>query len=511
MARSGFDLRRFSGGVSVLCRGRIGAVLASLGILADLGRTGLWFFRTQFDPDLSRVAGPTQSYAHVLHDPFGVDGLHTGLRYPGAGRAMVHLTTKAWADHVLGWMHLAVSDPVRSLYLALALTAVLVHLGFLVVGRGYLRAYQPMSTTSTIFSAFGLSLFVQLASQRFYLGIIDHSMSYTFAYAIPLLTLAAFFLPVYRSLLHGDYVPSPLASVALVPLALYLAFSGPLVQPVVALIGVLLVGAQAVCRNRLLVHRRLVPGLAALAILSAWGMYISQFNSESATSVTIATRYTLLRHGLFQVLVRPASPWPLLVAAFAFLYRFVSRSSQDRARLRLRKHLLVGVGFSAAWLALLPLGGYRNYRPFILSSVTLLPVTLIAVYLFVLLLRLALREAPSDIKRGSGAAPSSAKSVEQSGMRLRGSAFGTVLALGFPGIVCVLMLVGKLTAAPPNNACQRATLERLHAEAGVVLQIPRTCPIMTETVGALDDPDYRQAITKLLRRWQIIESNQTLK
>jgi hypothetical protein len=271
--------------------GRVGAVLASLGILADLGRTGLWFFRTQFDPDLSRVAGPAQSYAHVLHDPFGVDGLHTGLRYPGAGRAIAHLTTKAWADHVLGWMHLAVSDPVRSVYLALALTAVLVHLGFLVVGCGYLRAYQPMSTTSTIFFAFGLSLFVQLAYQWFYVGIIDHSMSYTLAYAIALLALAAFFLPA-----------------------------------------------------------------------------------------------------------------------------------------------------------------------------------------------------------GS-----------------RGTSLGTVLAFGCSAIVLVLFTVGKLTPAPPNNACQRSTFEQLRDETSVVVRIPRTCPILTETVGALDDPDYRQAITKLLRRWRIIESNQTLK
>jgi hypothetical protein len=511
VARSGFDLRRFSDGVNALCRSRIGAVLASLGILADLGRTGLWFFRTQFDPDLSRVAGPTQSYAHVLHDPFGVDGLRTGLRYAGAGRAMAHLTTKAWADHALGWMRVVFADPVRSLYFSLALTAIVVHLGFLVVGCGYLRAYQPLSTRSMIVGAFGLSLFVQLASQRFYLGIIDHSMSYTFAYAIPLLTLAAFFLPVYRSLLHGDYVPSPFASVVLVPLALYLAFSGPLVQPVVALIGVLLVGAQAVRRNRLLVHRRLVPGLAMLAILSAWGMYISQFNTESATSVSIATRYTLLRHGLFQVLVRPSSPWPLLVAALAFLYRFVSRSARQRVRLRLRKHLIVGVGFSAAWLTLLPLGGYRNYRPFILSSVTLLPVTLIAVYLFVLLLRLALREALSDIKRRSGAAFDRTGVAEQTAAGSRSSSLGTVLAFGCSAIVLVLFTVGKLTPAPQNNACQRSTFEQLRDETSVVVQIPRTCPILTETVGTLDDPDYRQAITALLRRWRIIESRQVLK
>jgi hypothetical protein len=496
---------------AVRAKGPVGVALAGMAILADLWHTGLWFSRMQIDPDLSRVAGPTQSYAHVLHDPFGFDGLQTGLHYPGAGRFMAHITTKAWADHALGWMHVVVSDPVRSLYLALALTAVLVHLGFLVVGCGYLRAYQPMTPTSTIFSALGLSLFVQLASQRFYVGIIDHSMSYTFAYAIPLLALAAFFLPVYRSLLHRKYVPSRFASVVLAPVALYLAFSGPLVQPVVALIGVLLVGSQAIRRKWLLVHRRLVPGLVLLAILSAWGMYVSRFNSESATSVTVRTRYSLLRHGLFDVLIRPSSPWPLLLATLVFLYRFVSKSAPGPVRLRLRKHVLVGVGFSVAWLTLLPLGGYRNYRPFILSSVTLLPVTLIAIYLFVLLLRLALSKAILETEQGGRVAPDRAEVLSQIGSGPPGRSLWTFLAFGCPLMVLVLLAVGKLMPVPPNNACQRSTFERLRDETSVVVQIPRTCPILTETVGALDDPDYQQAITALLSRWHIIESNQVLK
>jgi hypothetical protein len=495
VALPGFRLRRFSDGFIAICRGSTGVVVAGLAILLDLWRTGLWFSRTQIDPDLSRVAGPVQSYAHVLHDPFGFEGLQTGLRYPGAGRAMAHLTTKAWADHVLGWLPLFVSDPVHAVYLGLGGTAVLVHIGWLVVGCGYLRAYKCMSVKSVIFCALGLSLFVQLASQRFYLGIIDSSMSYTFAYAIPLLSLAAFFLPVYQSLLHPSYVPSVRMTIGLVPLAVYLAFSGPLVQPVVALLCLFLAGAQVTLRKRLLAHRRLIPGLGTLAILSAWGMYVSRFNSESATSVTLATRYKLLRHGLFQVLIRPSSPWPILLLALVFLYRFVSRSAQPSQHVRLRAHMLVGLGFSVLWLTLLPLGGYRNYRPFILSSVTLLPVTLIAAYLFVLLLRVALSV--------EGAAP--LKGLRAPGRSVR------IITFGFPVIVLVLLAFGKVMAAPQNNSCQRASFDLLRDETGTVLRIPRTCPMLTETIGALDDSDYQQAITKLLRRWRIIDANQTLK
>lgn len=467
----------------------------------------------QVDPDLSRVAGPVESYGHVLHDPFGFGGLQTGLRYPGAGRAMAHLTTKAWADHALGWVHVFVSDPVRALYLGLAITAVLVHLGFLVVGCKYLRAYQPMTPTATLCCALGLSLFVQLATQRFYVGIIDHSMSYTFAYAIPLLVLASFFLPVYRSLLHSDYIPSVRVAVTLVLASFYLAFSGPLVQPCVALLGVLLVVVQLTRRTRLLVHQRLLPGLGTLGVLSAWGMYLSQFNSESVTAVTVGTRYKLLRHGLFEVLIRPSSPWVLLLVAIGLLYRFGSRSAKPEIHRQLKVHLAFGLGFGALWLGLLPLGGYRNYRPFILSSVTLLPVTLIVVYLFVLLVRVSLSRSLDGLQTDqTGVVTSATRSERLHGpMSARSSRPVAILTFGVPVVVLSLLALHKFVSPPTNNACQRKVFEQLRSQSAPFVSIPRTCPILTETVGALDDPDYLQAITKLLRRWEILRATQTLK
>jgi hypothetical protein len=75
----------------------------------------------------------------------------------------------------------------------------------------------------------------------------------------------------------------------------------------------------------------------------------------------------------------------------------------------------------------------------------------------------------------------------------------------------LLLAIGKDPVQPLSNACERKSLESLRDAEGEQLGIPRLCTVGTWTVQQLDDPDYRQALTKLLRSWQIIQPNQTLK
>lgn len=86
-----------------------------------------------------------------------------------------------------------------------------------------------------------------------------------------------------------------------------------------------------------------------------------------------------------------------------------------------------------------------------------------------------------------------------------------ILTFGVPVVVLSLLALHKFVSPPTNNACQRKVFEQLRSQSAPFVSIPRTCPILTETVGALDDPDYLQAITKLLRRWEILRATQTLK
>jgi hypothetical protein len=132
------------------------SLVAALAFLLDLALTGFTFFRIRLDGDLARVAGPVASYRTVLRDPWGFRAGQS-VRYPGSGRYMAHITTKAWADVGVPAVKLIVREPVRSLYVTLALTAVAIHLMFVVIGCAYLRLFRPMAVRQTLVSALGLS------------------------------------------------------------------------------------------------------------------------------------------------------------------------------------------------------------------------------------------------------------------------------------------------------------------------------------------------------------------
>jgi hypothetical protein len=478
--------------------------IAAIALLLDLALTGVTFFRIRLDGDLARVAGPVASYRAVLRDPWGLRASES-TRYPGAGRYMAHITTKLWADFAVSVVNVISREPVRSLYLTLALTAVAIQLLFVVIGCAYLHAFRPMSVRQTVASALGLSLFVQLGSLHKFFGILDYSIAYTFAYAFPILALLGFFWPVYRSLLSPEDEPTRLTAVCLVVAATYLAFNGPLVQPIVVLVGLFLFIAQLRNRKkRLIVHRRLIPGLGLLGLASIWGMYIARFNSESEAAPLLGFRYRLLGRGLMELLIRPPSPWLILLTGISLNYLFVRRRLGPREFSRLRVHLLSGGCFTVLWLALLPLGGFRSYRPLVLRYDTLLPVTLVAVYFFVLTFRLALSGQTDTVQTGP---------VKNAGSgSVRGFPLFFQKILIAPAIFLGLLLaIGKDPVQPLSNACERKSLESLRDAEGEQLGIPRLCTVGTWTVQQLDDPDYRQALTKLLRSWQIIQPNQTLK
>jgi hypothetical protein len=118
------------------------SLVAGIALLLDLALTGLLFFRIRLDGDLARVAGPVASYRTVLRDPWGLRAGES-VRYPGAGRYMAHVTTKLWADVAVPALKVIVREPVRSLYVTLAITAVAIHLLFVELAVPISGSFEP--------------------------------------------------------------------------------------------------------------------------------------------------------------------------------------------------------------------------------------------------------------------------------------------------------------------------------------------------------------------------------
>ncbi len=378
---------------------RTAYLLLAAFLLLDSGYSFLQHFHTRLDGDIAPIVVPADKYAKVLDDPFGL-GVLSGERYCAPNRYFVHAPMVWYFKHVPQAMQ-AFMAPVDSVYWACALLKTALQLALI----GLLAAYASDGKRrwEPLLAAVLVTPFFQAYGYNLQMGIIEKSITYTFFYPLPLAFLVAFFLPFYRGSVRS------LQHLVLLPLAVALPLSGPLVP------GILLI----VCPSTLLflwiknlrslpvqpIARRAAKALGVLpkpllfyfllaSFVSAWSLYAGSFNSESVSPDTIplAERYPALLRGLASIFTLKLG-FPFLLLGIAGNLALAAKFADPKDSAHLRQVGKWVAVFIVAYLLLLPLGGYRNYRSLIVRHDTILPVTLCLVFFYAKTALVLLRNA----------------------------------------------------------------------------------------------------------------------
>jgi hypothetical protein len=405
-------------------------------------------------------------------------------------------------------MAAGVLSPVNSLYAACALLRLACH-GLLVYGLAAAVSNRNHVLNQRFLLAAALvTPLLQASGYYGQMGIIDQSITYACFYALPQSLLLLFFLPFLQAALHGTRprLSGP-GYVSLAALAVVLAFNGPTVAATALLVSPAAV--LALWYQRLAVQprswsfgqrmrralRALPPGPTALfawlALLSLYSMYIGRFNSENLWApLPPAERYVRLPLGMvYQLLGSSAVTGdsrlagrfglPLLLTFLLVNAWFISRRLPAAQGRRVRVALRwLGV-FTLVYL-LLPLGGYREYRPYIVRRDTVLPVLIGLLGGFALSTYFLLGQ-------------------------LRGAA-----RWRYVGAVVVLLVVFTIADKhrfSNTNACERELFAQLDAAPGPIVRLPATCSMFDWQPLT----DYRKSELKgqLLAYWGIIKEPNT--
>ncbi len=186
--------------------------------------------------------------------------------------------------------------------------------------------------------------------------------------------------------------------------------------------------------------------------LCLYSLYIGQFEVESqGAAVPLAERYRRLPAGLNETFFRRPALAILLGAVLLnslLIKRFLPPTSESR---RLGRALGWLALFAAVYTLLLPLGGYRDYRPLIVRRDTLMPV---------LLGLMALYAATTYYLAGH--LPGRARSWYW----------------GWVGALCLFYTVSDNIWRYPTNACQRQALETLAQARTPTVPLPQSCPVL---------------------------------
>jgi len=419
------------------------------------------------------VVLPTTTYQRVLEAPFGFPAVINGEHYAATNRYSIHQTMYLYFNSVPIVLQ-KLLDPVSSIYASAGLFKILLQ-GFLLwlfsiyITRILKRKDQFLLAALLLFPLF------QHSTYNGYLGLISGSITYTFFYTFPLALLLWFFLPYFNFFISKEKI-LPSIKLWLVPLILfgivYLSFSGPLIAPLILMIGPLIIINLFLKKPSF----NLPLGILFLfVLLGLYSFYLGTFNLENAQEISMVERYKLLPYGLFyQLTNRPALPIFLaFIVGNLWWIKQNQQTSIAKQILYLAKMMSL---FAIVYILILPLGGYREYRPFILRMDTLMPINfgLFILYgastLFIL------------------------NKIKGKGKKI------------YVGILLVFSLIflNANRSDFNNNACEKKALERIAMADENTVKLEEPCEVLSW--GVIQTPEKSHSNAQLFERWNLTDT-----
>jgi hypothetical protein len=462
--------------------------LLVLAVMLDLALTFSQYYQMPLDGDLAAIVVPRADYAPVLHDPFGWAALTQNAIYSAPNRFFAHISMYWYFRHVPLWLQGWVS-PISSAYAALALFNTLVQALLLYVLGWYATGVRRLDSLRLWVAMALMAPFFQSGGFGGQMALITPSISYSFAYSFPLLLLLVLLWPLYRAAWLGQALRIAWPKlVAMLLLTVVLAFNGPII-PATALVLGAGVGLHALVWLRdtapkLLVNdrwRRLLwqPALVWgwLAVLCLYSLYIGRNNAENLAAVLpLWQRYQLVPLGVWEELTSKLG-LPLLVLGCIANAQLIRRLLPPTSEAERIVRLLRWLGwFALVYVALLPLGGYRNYRPHILRHDSILPITLGLVSYYALSVTYLLAHLAGRSRR-----------------------WYLVAVLG---VAAIFINADRKLTPRDNNICERHALEVLaHAGPEPMVRLPDNCRVMSWNL--ITDPNESATPAELLEYWGV--------
>ena len=336
---------------------------------------------------------PAENVKPVLSSPLGLKVFFEDESYPNPNRFFSHWTFYKYFNTMPLYFQ-KFTDPLNAVYLSSAFAKTLIQI-LLIFFIAFASSQKIKSEGGLLITAVIASVFFQTHGYRSYMGIIDQSTTYVFFYALPIVLLLLFFTPLYlkyflkRKLKNEKYF-----RILAIPLAVICSLSGPL-NPGISLIIILLVLVNFTIQHgsfqklkfdlRLSQSEKLKDFLfyiLPIGIFSTYSLVLGKFDSiGQSIQVPLFTLYEKLPIGLFKIMTEKIG-YPLLLAGIMVNLILLNRYLSEKEASRLKTLLKWIVLFIVCYLLLLPLGGYREYRPNLLRYDTMIPVTLALIFFF---------------------------------------------------------------------------------------------------------------------------------
>lgn len=353
------------------------------------------FTYDQIQGDLAYIILPSEHYSQVLKDPLGFKAAFQGEHYPATNRYTNHIFMYVYF-RVVPWTLQMFTNPINSVYLAMHILKFISYLSLVFSLSLFVKILlkHKVRLGYILLTVFPF-IFVIHYSQY---GISLHtSIAYTAAYAFFTSLMIFFLLPVLDFYINGyDFFKSKIKYCVWLLLAILLSLSGPLVAPCLMIFALLTLLFDflkyfqiSTQMNFILQSQHWIKQinkynyLVFTIFLSAlYSFYVGKFNSEnSKNTLSLYDRYYKAIEG-YKMYFFDRHEGMMLLVGLVFVVFVIYYFSSAKISNEFKTIVLLTFSSLCIYLLLLPLGGYREYRPLIIRSDTALPITCLLIIMF---------------------------------------------------------------------------------------------------------------------------------
>ncbi len=348
------------------------------------------------DGDLAAIIVPSDTYKRVLDDPFGAGVIFHHENYAAPNRFFIHFFMQKYF-HFMPFVFQLISRPVESVFSSIVFARTFMHVFLIYLIAAIGSGSRNILNYKFLIVALVITPLFQVNGYFLSMAVTMNSVTYTFFYSLPLIFMLLYFYPFIETFYRDKSFPvSCLKNQFLVLLAFFIAFGGPLGPPsVIILIALILCsfwvkhfmgssGMDIFTRIKLAfkaVPIRIWLHFSFIVVLCFYSLYIGTYNSENLwDKIPLKERYHMLWEGLFRTFTKKLGV-PVLFGLCVLNGILIYRLKIDSYRKTLNLISLLGI-FALIYLLLLPLGGYRVYREFIIRFDTFTPVTIVMMLVF---------------------------------------------------------------------------------------------------------------------------------
>ncbi|MCU0417538.1 MAG: hypothetical protein MUE33_10185 [Cytophagaceae bacterium] len=365
-------------------------IIASIILIGELVYATVQYSRTKVDGDFAAIVLPAPWYAQVLEDPIGTSALLEKERYGGTNRFTAHVIMRTYFYHVPIVLQQVVS-PIESVYLSITLAKLGIHILFLSLIGFYAASFIGLTFRHWLLALLFVSPFL-IAHGPFidFYSFLDKTITYAMFYTLPMCGILLYYAPIFYQVFIKKSTVHPVYLMLYIPISFFMVSFGPLAAPLIllinGLIGGLVLYTFLTATSPLASFTRWIQEQGILFVLlfvgvlfSIYSMYLGTFNIENEScTIPIIDRYISLMKGIYYSLFSFRHGGVFLLGLGIWGGTIVGKpfiQKEYRLLLLFVSFLLIG------YTVLLPFGGCRIYRPFILRRDTFLPILTLLLFL----------------------------------------------------------------------------------------------------------------------------------